>query len=465
MPDPTDLSATELLAAFRAHELSPVDVTDATLTRIEALDGPINAFVTVTADRARSDARAAERAYRDGTAGAIEGVPYSLKDLVSTHGIATGRGSLVWRDPAPTFDAPVAERLAAAGGVLLGKTTTPELGWKGDSGNRLNGPCHNPWQIGATAGGSSGGTAAAAAARFGPLHQGSDGAGSIRIPASFCGVFGLKPTYGLIPQVPPSAVETVSHLGPITRTVADAALMLDVMAGADPRDRTSLDPSVASHLAALDEPLPTLRIAYSPDLGYARSEEPVARLVADAATVFADLGHVLEVVELALADPWEIEDTIWTTAMAAVHRDRLAEVRGDLDPGLVRVIESGLGRSGADVASAYQRRNGWVDGLRRQLEGFDLLVCPTLPCTAFPAGDDHPATVAGAPTTYLGWTQFTYPFNLTGQPAATVPCGLVGGLPVGLQIVGPRFADALVLRASAAFEAARPFARPNPASR
>ena len=243
MPDAiTSLTATELLDAYARRTLDPVEVVEATLTRIEQVEPAVNAFVTVTEARAHADARAASAAWAAGTAGSICGVPYSLKDLVVTRDIPTGRGSLVWSMEDAPYDAPVAERLQAAGGVLLGKTTTPELGWKGDSGNRRNGPCHNPWQRGRTAGGSSGGSAAAAMARCGPLHQGSDGAGSVRIPAGFCGAVGLKPTYGLIAQYPASAVETVSHIGPITRTVPDCALMLDVMAGVDERDRTSLTP-------------------------------------------------------------------------------------------------------------------------------------------------------------------------------------------------------------------------------
>jgi len=449
----TDLAATELLDAYARRTLDPVEVAEATLARIEQVEPAVNAFVTITEARAHADARRASAAWAAGTAGPICGVPYSLKDLVATRGIPTGRGSLVWGVDDAGFDAPVAERLAAAGGVLLGKTTTPELGWKGDSGNRRNGPCHNPWQHGRTAGGSSGGTAAAAAARCGPLHQGSDGAGSVRIPAGFCGVVGLKPTYGLVAQYPASAVETVSHVGPITRTVADCALMLDVMAGLDDRDRTSVAPPCASYLAALRRPLDRLRIACSPDLGYARIEDGVAARVAAAVDALRGLGHDVEEVALGLDDPWWIEETIWETGMAALHDDRFEQVRDALDPGLAAVIESGRRRSGVELARAYQARVAWVDRLRQALEGYDLLVCPTLPCTAFAAGDDHPGTVAGRPVTYLGWTTLTYPFNLSGGAALTVPCGLADGLPVGLQIVGRRFADELVLRLGAAYEA------------
>ena len=237
-------SAAELAAGYRRGQWSAVEATEAVLERIARLDPVANAFVTVTPERALEDARLADRALREGTAGPLCGIPYTLKDLVPTRGIPTGYGSRVWRDPSPAADYPVAERLAASGGVLLGKTTTPEHGFKGDSGNPLNGPCPNPWHAGRTPGGSSSGAAAAAALGYGPLHQGSDGAGSIRIPSSFCGVFGLKPTFGLVAH-PDAGGFALSHIGPIARTVADAALLLDAIAGFDPRDRLSVPPPVA----------------------------------------------------------------------------------------------------------------------------------------------------------------------------------------------------------------------------
>jgi aspartyl-tRNA(Asn)/glutamyl-tRNA(Gln) amidotransferase subunit A len=446
------LPATELIRLYRRRELSPVEVTEATLARISEREPGINAFVTVTADRALADARAAESAYAEGSAGPIAGVPYTLKDLVVTRGIPTGRGSLVLGVDAPTFDAPVAERLRDAGGVLLGKTTTPELGWKGDSGNPRNGPCHNPWRHGLTAGGSSGGSAAAAAACFGPLHQGSDGAGSVRIPASFCGVFGLKPTFGLIAQYPASVVSSLSHLGPITRTVADGELMLRVMAGADHRDRDSVAP-------VWGPVPPSPRIAYSPDLGFAQVEPRVAATVAAGVEVLRGAGYEVHEVELGLQDPAAIVDAIWTTGMAAAVGAVPAERQAQLDPGLVAVAERGAYVTGADLAAAQQRRGAFSEALHNALDGFDLLVCPTLPVIAFTAGDDYPSAVEGVPRP-LGWTAFTYPFNLTGQPAATVPCGFVDGMPVGLQLIGRRFTDSLVLSVAGAFERAQPFPLP-----
>jgi aspartyl-tRNA(Asn)/glutamyl-tRNA(Gln) amidotransferase subunit A len=453
-------SAADLAAGYRRGDWTAVEVAETVLERIARLDGDANALVTVTPERALDDARRADRALRDGTAGPICGVPYTLKDLVPTCGIPTGYGSRVWRDPSPDADYPVAERLAAGGGVLLGKTTTPEHGFKGDSGNPLNGPCPNPWRSDRTPGGSSSGAAAAAALGYGPLHQGSDGAGSIRIPAAFCGVFGLKPTFGLVSH-PQAGGFALSHIGPIARTVADAALLLDVMAGFDPRDRLSVPAPVASFAAALEVPLAPLRIAFSPDLGYAGVEPEVAACVERAARAFEGLGHAVEQIDLGLDDPWWIERELWISMFAALHPIE-PERRGDVSPGLVRLVDQAEGRGSRAVGMALDARSALVLELERRLAGYDLLLCPTLPCTAFALGADQPDVVAGRPFDDLGWTQFCYPFNLTGQPAASIPCGFADGLPVGLQIVGRRLDDALVLRAAAAYEREHPFRLPPP---
>jgi aspartyl-tRNA(Asn)/glutamyl-tRNA(Gln) amidotransferase subunit A len=443
-------SAADLAAGYRSGQWSAVEVTQAMLDRICRLDGSSKAFVTVTSERALEDAERADRALRDGTAGPLCGVPYTLKDLVPTRGIPTGHGSRVWRDPVPTADAPIAERMARSGGVLLGKTTTPEHGFKGDSGNPLNGPCPNPWRSDRTPGGSSSGAAVAAAVGYGPLHQGSDGAGSIRIPASFCGVFGLKPSFGLVAH-PAAGGFALSHLGPITRTVADAALLLDAMVGFDPRDRLSVPSPVASYAAELEVPLRPLRIAFSPDLGYAVVEPEVASCVERAASSFERLGHAVDQVELGLDDPWWIERELWISMFAALHPIE-PEQRAQVSPGLVRLVDRAAGRDSRAVGLALDARAGLALELEQRLAGYDLLLCPTLPCTAFPLGEDQPAKVGGRLFDDLGWTQFCYPFNITGQPAASVPCGFAGGLPVGLQIVGRRLDDALVLRAAAAYE-------------
>jgi aspartyl-tRNA(Asn)/glutamyl-tRNA(Gln) amidotransferase subunit A len=453
------LSALDLRARYRRRDLSPVEVTETVLRRIDRLNPQLTAFITVTPELAMEHARAAESAYAPGgSPGPLAGIPISIKDLSPTKGIRTTRGSLLSADWIPDEDAPFVERVYTAGAVMLGKTNTPEFGWKGDSGNRVVGPTHNPWQHGRTAGGSSGGGAAAVAAGLGPLAQGSDGAGSIRIPCCFCGIFGHKPSFGLVPQYPPSVMGDLSHMGPMTRTVRDGALLLDVTAGADARDRFSWT-SGLDYLAALDRTdVAGLRVAWSPDLGYAPVEPTVRAATTTAARRFEELGCHLEEVNPGLPNPWDIVDVIWASATAGTHRDDLAQVRDRLDPGRLAVAEHGLAFTGADLANALIRRNAYYLAMRAFMKRFDLLLTPTLPCTAFPAGDDHPGQIDGTPTTYLAWTAFTYPFNLTGQPAATVPCGFdPTGLPVGLQIVGRWHDDTTVLRAAAAFEAIAPW--------
>jgi aspartyl-tRNA(Asn)/glutamyl-tRNA(Gln) amidotransferase subunit A len=450
------LPALELLELYRSRQLSPVDVTGAGLDRIGMHNQELRAFITVTAERAMDDARAAESAYQSGTAGPLSGIPTSIKDLVPTKGIRTTSGSLLHKDRVPTEDAPLVERLYKAGIVMLGKTNTPENGWKGDSGNAIIGPTHNPWKHGRTAGGSSGGAAAAVVAGMGALAQGGDGAGSIRIPAAFTGCYGLKPSFGLVPH-PSSSATTTAHAGPMTRTVRDAALMLNVMAGPDARDRYSF-PTDVDFLAGLEGGIKGMKVAWSPDLGYAPIEPEVRALTEAAAKRFQDLG--CEVVEAHpdAPDTFDITDILWIAAQASGHIHNLDEVRDLIDPGRLELVERGRKLSGAEVAKANIKRLEFYETMRVFMEDYDLLLTPALPLTAFPAGDDYPADVNGVPVTYLGWTGFSYPFNLTGQPAASIPCGFASdGLPVGLQIVGRWRDDLSVLKASAAFEEIAPW--------
>lgn len=457
------LSATELRTRYERRDLSPVEVTEAILARIDRLNPELSAYVTVTADLARAQAKEAERAYASGEPGLLAGIPISIKDLTPTKGIKTTRGSLLYKDWIPDFDPPFVERVYAAGAVTLGKTNTPEYGWKGESSNRVFGSTRNPWNLARTAGGSSGGGAAAVAAGLGPIGQGSDGAGSIRMPCGFCGIFGLKPTFGTIPQYPVSALVDLSHMGPMTRTVADAALMLNATSGFDPRDRQSRRESI-DFLAALDNlDLNGLKAAWSPDLGFAAVERDARAAAEAAAKKLADLG--VEIVEdhPNLGDPWPTVDALWAPAMAAINAENFEQVRDQLDPGRVAVMESAARFSGVDVSNAHLKRMAYYDGWRAFMENYDLMLTPTLPIGAFPAGLDQPGSVNGVPTEYLSWSAFTYPFNLTGQPAATVPCGFDrDGLPLGLQIVGRFGDDATVLRAAAAFEAAAPWAQLRP---
>ena len=465
--DPTDiayLSATELIAAYQARTLSPAEVTESIIRRMDRLDPTFNAFALATPDLALEQARAAESAYATETAGPLAGVPISIKDITVTKDIRTTFGSHSRAGYVPTEDAPLVERVYAAGAVMLGKTTTPEFGWKGETSSPLLGTTRNPWDLDRTPGGSSGGAAAAVAAGLGAIAHGTDGAGSIRIPASFSGIFGLKPSYGLIPVYPASAVGDLAHWGPMTRTVADAALLLDVTAHSDPRDRTSWQ-GPGGYLSSLERPLgASLRVAWSVDLGYATIEPEIADICERAARVLADaLGAELVHAHPTLDDPWPVEDAIWSTGMAALYEDSLVEFRDQLDPGLLTVIEHGQTLSAVDLAMATRRRNAYCDGWRRFMEQYDIVLTPTLPCTAFPVGQDQPGTIAGKEVGYLSWTALTYPFNLTGQPAATLPCGFDHqGLPVGLQIVGRWKDDTTVLRAAAAFERVMPWRQHRP---
>jgi aspartyl-tRNA(Asn)/glutamyl-tRNA(Gln) amidotransferase subunit A len=451
------LSATELLDGYRARDFSPVEVAEAVLARIDA--DRLNAFVTVTHELARLQARAAERVYAaGGVAPLLLGVPVSVKDVVPTAGIRTTMGSRLFADWVPDADAPLVVRLREAGAIMLGKTTVPEFGWKGDSGNPVNGPALNPFDPTRTAGGSSGGAAAAVAAGMGPLAQGGDGAGSIRIPASLCGVVGLKPSHGRIPYAPAGALELLVSEGPLARTVADAALLLDALAGPDPRDRLSLPLDGPPFREACDGAVEGLRIAWSPDLGHAELAPEVAAVTAAAAASFAALGAHVEEVDPGWPDPHDELVALFATAYAGLELDGYGledpppDARRELDPGLARVVELGTRYSAAELTSVHLRRLRYCEQVRRFMERFDLLLTPTLPVTAFAAGADHPEG-----TTDYGWVPFTYPFNLTGLPAISVPAGLAGGLPVGLQIVGRWRDDRTVLNAAAAYERARPW--------
>jgi aspartyl-tRNA(Asn)/glutamyl-tRNA(Gln) amidotransferase subunit A len=454
-------SAAELAAQIRRKKVSPVEVVDAVLDRIMRLNPRLNAYCTVTAEAARKAARAAERALgrRSVTPGPLHGVPFSVKDLVITKGVRTTFGSPLYRDHVPSEDAPLVARLRAAGGILVGKTNTPTLGWLGVTHNLLFGATRNPWDLDRTPGGSSGGASAAVAAGLAPLAVGTDGGGSIRIPAACAGVYGLKPSFGRIPTYPPSTVWSVSHIGPITRTVADAALMLQVGAGPDPRDQYSLPAEHVDYGRALAGGVKGLRVAYSDDLGFADALDPEVRATcARAARTFRELGCRLETVLPRWPSPMACWKEIFCGGLAvrlAPFRDR----RDEIEPGLLDLVEASLKHPPTTYVQAWLDRLGWGQHPGTLFERYDLLLTPTIACPPFPVGLDHPSEVAGRAVEPYGWIPFTYPFNLTGQPAASVPCGFTRtGLPIGLQVVGRRHADAAVLRASAAFERARPWA-------
>ena len=458
-------SALALVALIRNKKLSPVEVTDAVLARIETVNPTLNAFCLVAADQARTAAREAEIAVmKDEPLGLLHGVPISIKDVLSTRGLTTTGGSRLFADLVPDEDALSVARLRAAGAVVLGKTNTSEFGHKAVTECPLFGVTKNPWNPALTPGGSSGGGAAAVASGAGPLALGTDGGGSVRIPAAFCGAYGFKPSYGRVPHrggVPGWA--HVSHVGPIARTVRDAALVLDAIAGGDDRDRRSLPSPAGSCLAACQDDVKGLHVAWTSDLGYARLDPRVVEICGDAAAEFESLGCHVEVVNPGWEDPEEMFSTMIAAQFYAAWSDRLPEAEALMDPTLVKFIR----RGGAITAREYIRAVERVDAYWREvhafLERFDLLLMPTVAVPPFAAGQAPPREIAGERVSVLGWMPFTFPFNLTGQPAASVPAGWTGeGLPVGLQIVGRRHADATVLAASAAFEEARPWADRRP---
>ncbi len=456
------MPATELAVAIRERKISPVDAVDAVLDRIERLNPRLNAYCTVTADAARREAKAAEAAVMRGERlGPLHGVPVSVKDLVITRGVRTTFGSKIYEANVPDEDAPLVERLRAAGAIVVGKTTTPEFGWKGVTDSPLFGISRNPWNLDRTPGGSSGGAAAAVAAGLAPLAVGTDGGGSIRIPGSFCGIYGLKPTYGLIPVYPASAVGTLSHAGPMTRTVNDAARMLQVMAGPDSRDPLSFPSTPADFAAGLDDGIRSLRVAWSPTLGYAVVDPEVQTATESAVKQFERLGCYVEEVARAFDDPDPVWAPLFYGGIAGRLHDLMEEWRDRLDPGLVEIVEVGRRISAVEFVKATLARATFTETVRKFFTRYDLLLTPTLAAPPFAAGLGRPPSHAKG--SHLAWVAFTYPFNLTGQPAATVPCGFTrDGLPIGLQIVGRRLEDATVLRASAAFEAAAPWADRHP---
>ena len=456
MTEPADLSAVDLLHAYRAAQLSPVEATHAALKRIEDANPELNAFCLVDPEQALAAARESEQRWHRGEpVGLLDGVPTSIKDLVLTAGWPTLRGShLIDPDQPWDEDAPATARLREHGAVLIGKTTSPEFGWKGVTDSPLHGVTGNPWNPQRTAGGSSGGSAAAVARGMGPLSIGTDGGGSIRIPAGFSGIFGLKPTYGRVPHYPASPFGTLAHVGPMTRTVADSALMLDVLALPDPRDWSALPVPTTTFRTAVETPVTGLRIAYSPDLGYVDVDPEIAAAVRRAVDVLEQLGAQVEQVDPGFTDPVDAYEVLWFSGVAKVLSAFGESAIEKIDPGLAAGVASGRDLTASDYLDATAVR---VDlGRRMGLfhQRFDLLVTPALPIAAFEAGHDVPP--GSAHREWTGWTPFSYPFNLTQQPAASVPCGFTSdGLPIGLQVVGPRHADATVLAACHAYERAR----------
>ena len=450
-----------------SRELSPIELTEVYLRRIEALDGQLNSFLTVCGDEARATAKEAEEKIARGETGALLGLPIAIKDLEVTRGIRSTMGSYVFRDTIPDQDSALVERVRSAGGIILGKTNTPEFGSAGITENKLGPPCRNPWDTERTPGGSSGGAGAALAAGLCPLASGSDAGGSIRIPASFCGVYGIKGTFGRVPRVGglgrPSP-NLASHPGPMSRTVRDSSIFLQAVSGYDPRDPNSLHEEPPDFTAELDSGVRGLRVAWSTDLGYAAVDPEVADMTSKSARLFEELGCSVDEPGIVLDDPIPSFLDIFCTTGFVGNGHLLEEHEDELTSYVLDSMRHAQQVTGADFARALRA----VEVLRSRFDQlfrqYDLLMTPTMAVPAFRIGE-APHTIAGREVRPAwDYTPFTSPFNMTGLPAASIPCGFSAeGMPIGLHIIGAKGQENAVLRASAAFEEAHPWAHLRPA--
>jgi aspartyl-tRNA(Asn)/glutamyl-tRNA(Gln) amidotransferase subunit A len=456
-----DLSAAELIDAYRRAALSPAEVARDVLTRVEAA-ASYNAFLPITPEPVLAAAAASEARWRArAPLGAVDGLPATIKDNVWLKGEPTRRGSRTGDVTAKaTADAPAVARLREQGVVFVGKTTLPEYGWIGVCHSPLTGVTRNPWNAQHTPGGSTGGGAVAALLGLGVLHLGTDGAGSLRIPAAFTGVFGMKPTYGRVPAYPPSPFNVLAHQGPIARSVADAALMLSVMASPDARDMTAWNTPAEDFTAGLDGGVRGLRVAFSPRLGgAAKPDADIEAAARRAARMLEEQGATVEEADPLLGRARETIETLWWAGAAAIVDSVPAAQRAQMDPGLLAIAQRGRPITATDYLAAYTRRNELHAAMLGFHERYDLLLTPTMPVTALKAGSTMPAGSTG--DDWIEWSPYTYPFNLTQQPAASVPGGLAGnGLPIGVQIVGPPRGERLVLRAARVLEQAMPMPPP-----
>ncbi|WP_339846559.1 amidase [uncultured Halopseudomonas sp.] len=451
------MTAVELLQQYRDKTLSPVDVASAMLDQIERLDKHTNGFCLVDRETSLGLARESEQRYQKGEAqGLVDGVPVAVKDVFLTPMWPTIKGSYTV-DPQSTLNksAPATAALARHGYVPIGKTTTPEFGWKGVTDNPVDGVTNNPWNPEKTAGGSSGGSGVAVALGMAPLALGTDAGGSIRIPAGFCGIVGLKPSFGEVPHWPASPFGTLAHAGPMTWTVEDAALMMNVLCEPDHRDTNAIPRRNIDYLANLNKGVKGLKIAYSPNLGYVDVNPEVEAAVAQAAKVFEELGAEVVRVDPGFSDPLGAFGHLFYGGAANAMRDLGAKKRERMDPELVKVAEKAARLSMLDYMGAVNESMALRERMANFHRKYDLLLTPSLPITAFETGREVPRDWPS--TRWPTWTPFTYPFNMTGQPGLSVPCGFdKAGLPISLQLVGARFNDALLLQAGHAYQQAAP---------
>ena len=457
------MTALDMRQAIRTKKASPVEIVESTLRDIESTQPTLNAFVTVTPDLAMAAARAAEKAVLAGEdTSLLTGLPLSIKDLTAVKGVRFTSGSRTLANFIAPLNSPASERVKANGAAIVGKTTTTEFGCKGSSNSPLTGETRNPWNLGKTTGGSSAGAGASVAAGLTPFALGTDGGGSIRIPSAFCGLFGIKAHFGRVPVFPAAATPTLAHVGPLARTVRDAALLLTAISGFDARDPASVAAEIPDYLGACERSPRGLRIAWSPTLGYARPTPEVAALAAEAAHTFEALGCEVEIVEKVFDDPVDMWMAEFYAGVGTRLKTVLTEQRELVDPAVAKVLDGALDQT---IDEYYRRvfgRYEFREKVRKFFERYDLLMTPTTPVTAFDLGRDVPPELEGA--NIVSWIAYTYPANLCGLPAASVPCGFTQtGLPAGLQIVGRALGEVDILRAAAAFEAARPWADKRPA--
>jgi aspartyl-tRNA(Asn)/glutamyl-tRNA(Gln) amidotransferase subunit A len=458
------LSATKLAKLYAKGKASPVEVAKACLSQIAKHDKALNSVCLVDEKTTLNQARASERRWKKGEVlGPLDGVPALIKDILLVKGWPTLRGSkTVDRDQKWENDAPSVARLREAGCVFLGMTTTPEFGWKGVTDSPLNGVTRNPWDLTKTPGGSSGGSSAALAAGYAPLALGTDGGGSIRIPAGFTGTFGLKPSFGRVPAWPLSPFGTVAHIGPMTRSVMDSALMMNELAKPDPRDWHSLPFEAVDYTNKLGKGVKGMTFAFSLTLGFVNVDPEVAKLVKAAVKVLQELGAKVIEIDPGFDDPASMFRTLWWIGARGALGGLPPEKLALLEPALADVVQQSKSISVDDIIEANKQRGALGSHMRQFMEPYDALITPTLPIPAFEAGKLQPADPDNKGK-WVNWTPFTYPFNLTQQPAASVPCGFTkAGLPVGLHVVGRMFEDARVLRICSAYEQATEFSQRKP---
>jgi aspartyl-tRNA(Asn)/glutamyl-tRNA(Gln) amidotransferase subunit A len=456
------MSALELRELIRNKSVSPVELVQDTLSRIEASQPVLNPFVTVTSELALDAARKVETAIMSGTqVGPLDGLPVSIKDLTAVKGVRWTSGSRTAEGFIAPVDSPASERVKAAGASIIGKTTTTEFGCKPSSGSPLTGITRNPWNLAKTTGGSSAGAAASVAAGISPFALGTDGGGSIRIPSSFCGLFGIKAHFGRVPLYPATATPTLAHVCPIARTVRDAALLLSAVSGYDERDPYSIAAPVPDYLAACEQSPRGLRVAWSPTLGYGNPIPEVLEIAARAVHVFADFGCHIETVERVFDDPIDLWMAEFYAGVGTRLKRPLSEQQDLIDPTVVQLLRNALNQTIDGYYDRVFQRYDFRDKVRKFFGSFDILLTPTTPTAAFDVDRELPEEFED--DNIVSWVAYTYPFNLTGNPAASIPCGFTqAGLPVGLQIVARALHENDIFRAAAAFEAARPWADRTP---